>query len=456
MPRPTGAMRAHLARIVSGEAYRSFRGVAKTVAEHLPKFFYDKAEKAEEYMRGFWTGGTLFEELGFYYIGPIDGHDLDHLLPILKNAKNAPEGPILVHVVTQKGKGYSPAEQSKDKYHGVAKFDVATGAQKKSKAHAPSYTAVFADSLVEAAKQDDKIVAITAAMPTGTGLDKFENTFPTRMYDVGIAEQHAVTFAAAQAAAGLKPFCAIYSTFLQRAFDQVVHDVAVQNLPVRFAIDRAGLVGADGATHAGSFDVAYLCCLPNMVVMAPRDEAELQRMVVTAAQHDSGPIAFRFPRGNGIGVALSDAPEAIEIGKGEIVKSGTDVALLSFGGRMPAAMAAAAALEKLGFSVSVADARFAKPLDVDLLTQLVHGHKALITLEEGAKGGFGAQVLHGMAEHDLFECRCKVKTLTLPDMYQNHGTQEQQYIDAGLDADSIVATVQALELNIAKPSLHIA
>jgi 1-deoxy-D-xylulose-5-phosphate synthase len=438
---PVGAMSAYLARLVSGRTYRSLRETAKQLARRLPKFFYDKAKRTEEYGRGFWTGGTLFEELGFYYVGPIDGHNLDHLLPVLRNVRDTGEGPVLVHVVTQKGKGYAPAEASADRYHGVVKFDVATGAQAKAKSNAPSYTRVFADSLIGEAERDRKIVAITAAMPSGTGLDVFAKRFPARTFDVGIAEQHAVTFAAGLAAEGYKPFCAIYSTFLQRAYDQVVHDVALQGLPVRFAIDRAGLVGADGPTHAGSFDVGYLGSLPGMVVMAAADEAELRHMVATAAAHDTGPIAFRFPRGEGVGVELPERGTPLPIGKGRIVRDGGRIAILSFGTRLKEALLAADSLEAKGIAVTVADARFAKPLDLDLLKDLAGRHEALLTLEEGAVGGFGSFVLHALADNGLLDNGLKVRTLTLPDSFQDHDQPERMYAECGLDAASIARQV---------------
>ncbi len=436
---PTGAMSAYLARLVSSHTYRSLRETAKQLAKRLPKFFYDKAKKTEEYSRGFWTGGTLFEELGFYYVGPIDGHNLDHLLPVLKNVRDMQTGPVLVHVVTQKGKGYGPAEASADKYHGVNTFDVVTGAQVKPKANAPAYTRVFAQSLIDEAKRDDKIVAITAAMPSGTGLDLFEKAFPQRSFDVGIAEQHAVTFAAGLATEGFKPFCAIYSTFLQRGYDQLVHDVALQNLPVRFAIDRAGLVGADGATHAGAFDVAYLACLPNMVVMAAADEAELVHMVATAAAHDSGPIAFRYPRGEGAGVDMPARGVPLPIGKGRILREGHQVALVSFGTRLAEALKAAEELNAQGVSVTVADARFAKPLDEEMLLRLATSHDALITLEEGSSGGFGAAVLTYLSEAGALDSgRVKVRAMTLPDLFQEHDKPDRMYETAALDAASIV------------------
>jgi 1-deoxy-D-xylulose-5-phosphate synthase len=438
---PTGAMSAYLARLVSGRAYRSLREIGKQLTKRLPKFLHDKAEKAEEFARGFWTGGTLFEELGFYYVGPIDGHNLDHLLPVLKNVRDATEGPILVHVVTQKGKGYAPAENSADKYHGVVTFDVVTGAQAKPKANAPSYTKVFGESLVKEARQDDKIVAVTAAMPSGTGLDLFGKEFPSRTFDVGIAEQHAVTFAAGLATEGFRPFCAIYSTFLQRAYDQIVHDVAIQNLPVRFAIDRAGLVGADGPTHAGAFDVAYLACLPNFVVMAAADEAELVHMVATAAAHDDGPIALRYPRGDGVGVEMPDVGVPLPIGQGRILKEGTRVALLSLGTRLSEALRAAEDLEARGLSTTVADARFAKPLDEELILRLAREHEVLITIEEGSVGGFGSHVLQLLAERGVLDAGLKVRPLVLPDAFLDHDKPERMYGRAGLDAPAIVAKV---------------
>ncbi|GEO13136.1 1-deoxy-D-xylulose-5-phosphate synthase [Microvirga aerophila] len=439
---PTGAMSSYLARLVSGGTYRSLRETAKQLAKKLPKFIYDKAAKAEEFARGFWTGGTMFEELGFYYVGPIDGHNLDHLLPILKNVRDSGTGPILVHVVTQKGKGYAPAEASADKYHGVVTFDVVTGAQTKAKANAPAYTKVFGESLIKEAGKDDKIVAITAAMPTGTGVDLFHKEFPTRTFDVGIAEQHAVTFAAGMATEGYKPFCAIYSTFLQRAYDQVVHDVAIQNLPVRFALDRAGLVGADGATHAGSFDVAYLGCLPNMVVMAAADEAELVHMVATAAAYDDGPIAFRYPRGEGVGVDMPEEGVPLAIGKGRIIREGSRVAILSLGTRLAEALRAAEDLEARGLSTTVADARFAKPLDEELILRLARDHEVLITIEEGSIGGFGSFVLQLLSDKGALDRgTLKVRSMILPDTYQDHDKPERMYAQAGLDAAGIVTKV---------------
>jgi 1-deoxy-D-xylulose-5-phosphate synthase len=438
---PTGAMSSYLARLVSGRTYRSLRETAKQLSRRLPKFLYDKAELAEEFARGFWTGGTMFEEMGFYYVGPIDGHNLDHLLPVLKNVRDAGTGPILVHVITQKGKGYAPAENSADKYHGVATFDVVTGAQAKPKANAPSYTKVFADSLTREARRDDKIVAITAAMPSGTGLDLFAKQFPARTFDVGIAEQHAVTFAAGLAAEGYKPFCAIYSTFLQRAYDQVVHDVAIQNLPVRFALDRAGLVGADGPTHAGAFDVACLACLPNFTVMAAADEAELVHMVATAAAYDGGPIAFRYPRGEGVGIDMPEEGVPLAIGKGRVLKEGTRVALLSLGTRLAEAVRAAEELDARGLSTTVADARFAKPLDEDLILRLAAEHEVLITIEEGSVGGFGSHVLQLLAERGALDRGLKLRPMVLPDIFLDHDRPERMYAKAELDAAGIVAKV---------------
>ncbi|QRG04934.1 1-deoxy-D-xylulose-5-phosphate synthase [Xanthobacter dioxanivorans] len=444
---PTGAMSAYLARLISGQTYRSLREIGKQIAGHLPKFVERGAQRAEEFARGFWTGGTLFEELGFYYVGPIDGHNLDHLLPVLKNVRDAKTGPILVHVVTQKGKGYAPAEASADKYHGVVKFDVMTGAQVKAKSNAPSYTRVFAESLIAEARRDPKVVAITAAMPSGTGLDLFGQVHPERTFDVGIAEQHAVTFAAGLAAEGFKPFCALYSTFLQRGYDQVVHDVALQGLPVRFVIDRAGLVGADGATHAGAFDIAYLACLPGMAVMAPADEAELTHMMATMVAYDDGPIAVRFPRGEGVGIERPDRGEVLPMGKGRLVR-GTgagDVALLSLGTRLAACLEAAERLEAAGFAVSVADARFAKPLDRDLVLQLATGHAALVSVEEGSVGGFGSHVLQLLTDEGVLDRGAvKVRTMVLPDTYIDQDSQARQLAEAGLDADAIVAKVEGL------------
>ncbi|MGB7260154.1 MAG: 1-deoxy-D-xylulose-5-phosphate synthase [Pseudolabrys sp.] len=454
---PVGAMSAYLARLISGKTYRTLRDVGKQLARYLPKFFETKAERAEEFARGFWTGGTLFEELGFFYVGPIDGHNLDHLLPVLRNVRDAEAGPILVHVVTQKGKGYGPAEVSADKYHGVVKFDVATGAQAKSKPRAPVYTKVFAESLIKEARKDDRIVAVTAAMPSGTGLDLFAQEFPSRCFDVGIAEQHAVTFSGGLAAEGFKPFAAIYSTFLQRAYDQVVHDIAVQRLPVRFAIDRAGLVGADGPTHAGSFDVAYLGCLPGFVLMAAADEAELVHMVATAAAIDDRPSALRYPRGEGLGVVMPEEGVPLEIGKGRIVREGHKVALLSFGARLGESLKAADELKTLGLSATVADARFAKPLDVDLLLRLAREHEVLITIEEGAVGGFGSYVLQALAEHGVLDRGIKVRSMVLPDAFIDQDSPGAMYAQAGLDAKGIVAKVfEALGKDAAAETVKLA
>jgi 1-deoxy-D-xylulose-5-phosphate synthase len=440
---PVGAMSAYLARLLSGGTYRHIRNWAKQLAKKLPKTWERRAARAEEYTRSFWSGGTLFEELGFYYVGPIDGHDFDHLLPVLRNVKDAEEGPILVHVVTQKGKGYAPAEQSDDKYHGVSRFDVITGAQEKSKPNAPSYTKVFANALTKLAETDDKIVGITAAMPDGTGLSLFAQKFPERCFDVGIAEQHAVTFAAGLATQGYKPFAAIYSTFLQRAYDQVVHDVAIQGLPVRFAIDRAGLVGADGPTHAGAFDVAYLCCLPGFVVMAAADESELVRMVATAAAIDDRPSAFRYPRGEGAGVEMPETPEPLEIGKGRVIREGSIVALLSFGARLQECLSAADQLATQGLSTTVADARFAKPLDAELITRLAKEHEILVTIEEGSVGGFGSHVLKFLSEEGLLEGGLKVRNMVLPDLFIDQDKPAAMYEQAGLDARGIVNKVFA-------------
>ncbi|WP_181699153.1 1-deoxy-D-xylulose-5-phosphate synthase [Chthonobacter albigriseus] len=442
---PAGAMSAYLARLVSGPTYRSIREAMKQLSGALPKALREKAKLAEEYARGFMTGGTLFEELGFYYVGPIDGHNLDHLLPVLRNVRDSAEGPILVHVVTQKGKGYAPAEAAADKYHGVNRFDVVTGAQVKPKSNAPSYTKVFAEALIQEAAFDERIVAVTAAMPSGTGLDLFGEAYPQRTFDVGIAEQHAVTFAAGLACEGLKPFCALYSTFLQRAYDQVIHDVAIQGLPVRFPIDRAGLVGADGATHAGAFDIAYLACLPDMVVMAAGDEAELAHMVSTAAVYDEGPIAFRYPRGEGRGVDMPLRGSVLEIGKGRVVKEGSTIAILSFGGRLAEALKAAEELDGFGLSTTVADARFAKPLDQDLVLRLAREHEVLVTVEEGSVGGFGSHVLQLLATRGALDRGLKVRPLVLPDVYLDHDKPDALYARAGLDARGIVTTVfQAL------------
>lgn len=438
---PVGGLSAYLARLVSSREFLGLRGLAKRIARKLPRPLHNAARKTDEYARGMAMGGTLFEELGFYYVGPIDGHNLDQLIPVLENVRDAAEGPCLVHVVTQKGKGYAPAEAAADKYHGVQKFDVVTGTQAKAPPGPPSYTNVFAGALVAEAERDPTICAITAAMPSGTGLDKFAKAFPDRSFDVGIAEQHAVTFAAGLAAQGMRPFCAIYSTFLQRAYDQVVHDVAIQNLPVRFAIDRAGLVGADGSTHAGSFDVTYLATLPNMVVMAAADEAELVHMVHTCAVHDTGPIALRYPRGNGVGVALPDTPERLEIGKGRIVREGRQVAILSLGTRLEEALKAADALEAKGLSTTVADLRFAKPLDEAMIRRLLTTHEVAVTIEEGAIGGLGAHVLTLASDLGLIDNGLKLRTMRLPDIFQDQDKPEKQYADARLDAAAIVDTV---------------
>lgn len=438
---PVGAMSAYLAKLVSGPTYQSLRGAAKSLAKNLPRPLQEKAARAEEYARGFWTGGTLFEELGFYYVGPVDGHNLDHLLPILKNVRDTDHGPVLIHAVTQKGKGYPPAEGAKDKYHGVAKFNVVTGKQSKPKANAPSYTRVFANALIEEAAKDDKIVAVTAAMPDGTGLDLFGQAFPERTFDVGIAEQHAVTFAAGLATEGFKPFAALYSTFLQRAFDQVVHDVAIQGLPVRFPIDRAGLVGADGPTHAGAFDTTFLACLPGFVVMAAADEAELRHMVATAVAYDDGPISFRYPRGEGVGLELPDKGVPLEIGKGLVRQEGTKVALLSFGSRMAECLKAAEELDAAGLSTTVADARFAKPLDDDLILRLAGEHEVLVTVEEGAVGGFGSQVLTMLSTRGALDRGLKIRTLHLPDRFIDQDKPDAMYRQASLDCDGIMKTV---------------
>ncbi|MEO6247079.1 MAG: 1-deoxy-D-xylulose-5-phosphate synthase [Sphingomicrobium sp.] len=446
---PVGGLSHYLASLVSSGGYLHVRDFARRVAKRLSKRVHRAASKAEEFARGMATGGTLFEELGFYYVGPVDGHDVVGLVEILENVRDAEEGPMLVHVVTRKGKGYGPAEAAADKYHGVVKFDVVSGKQDKGPGGGPpSYTGVFADALIGEARRDDKIVAITAAMPSGTGLDKFEAAFPERTFDVGIAEQHAVTFAAGLVAQGYRPFCAIYSTFLQRAYDQLVHDVAIQNLPVRFAMDRAGLVGADGATHAGSFDLAYLCTLPNMVVMAAADEAELANMVHTMALHDSSPSAVRYPRGNGRGVAMPASPERLEIGKGRVVREGKTVAILSLGTRLEEAEKAAEHLEAMGLSTTVADLRFAKPLDVELIGRLLTTHEVAVTVEEAAVGGFGAHVLTLASDEGLIDAGLKLRTMRLPDMFQDQDSPMKQYDEAGLNAPHIVETVlKALRRN---------
>ncbi|HYH70419.1 MAG TPA: 1-deoxy-D-xylulose-5-phosphate synthase [Methyloceanibacter sp.] len=447
---PVGGLSHYLARLVSSRKYLTLRRFAQRFARKLPKRLHLMARRMEEYSRGLWTGGTLFEELGFYYVGPVDGHDVDGLVKILENVRDAADGPMLVHVVTKKGKGYAPAEAAADKYHGVQKFDVITGTQVKAEAGPPAYQNVFGDALARLAESDDRICAITAAMPSGTGVDRFAKAHPERAFDVGIAEQHAVTFAAGLAAQGMRPFCAIYSTFLQRAYDQVVHDVAIQNLPVRFAIDRAGLVGADGATHAGSFDVTYLATLPNFVVMAAADEAELVHMVYTASLHDSGPIALRYPRGNGTGVALPEVPEQLEIGKGRIVREGKKVAILSLGTRLQEALKAADILDGKGLSTTVADLRFAKPLDEELIRRLLTTHEVAVTVEEAAIGGLGAHVLTMASDRGLIDGGLKLRTMRLPDIFQEHDKPDKQYADAGLDADAIVETVlKALRHNSA-------
>ena len=441
---PVGAMSAYLSRLLSSKSFMSLRHIAKEVARHFPKPIEDAARRADELARGLVTGGTLFEEMGFYYVGPIDGHNLEHLLPVLKNVRDTKEpGPILVHTVTQKGRGYLSAEQADDKWHSVAKFDVVTGAQAKSASKAPSYTSVFAKALIKEAEADDRIIAITAAMPSGTGLNLFGDRFPKRCFDVGIAEQHAVTFAAGLAAEGMKPFAAIYSTFLQRAYDQVVHDVAIQKLPVRFAIDRAGLVGQDGQTHAGSFDLAYLGCLPGFVIMAAGDEADLVHMVSTCAAIEDGPSAVRFPRGDGMGVALPDKGVPLEIGRGRIMREGNAIALLSLGARLGECMKAAQELAAYGLSTTVADARFAKPLDIALIKRLAREHEVLVTIEEGAIGGFGSHVLHHLAMSGMLDHGLKIRTMVLPDAFLEHDSPQAQYDQAGLNARHIVAMALA-------------
>lgn len=442
---PVGALSKHLTRLVSTKRYMSAREAGKKAVEILPTPIRHAVKRAEESARTAMGTGSLFEEMGFYYIGPIDGHNLDQLLPILRNIRDGHhEGPILIHALTKKGKGYAPAETSADKMHGVVTFNVVTGAQHKSKPNAPAYTKVFAQALIEEARHDSRIVGITGAMPSGTGMDMFGHEFPDRMFDVGIAEQHAVTFAAGLAADGIKPFCAIYSTFLQRAYDQVVHDVCIQNLPVRFAMDRAGLVGADGATHAGSFDVAYLGCLPNMTIMAAGDELELMHMVATAAAYDQGPIAFRYPRGEGMGLDLPQRGTLLEIGKGRIVREGTDAAILCFGTRLAECLKAAEEMAAQGISVTVADARFAKPLDTALIKQLATHHKVLVTIEEGSIGGFGSYVLEHMNDAGLLDGKCRVKTMHLPDIFQDQDKPERQYAQAALDAAALVRTIKSL------------
>jgi 1-deoxy-D-xylulose-5-phosphate synthase len=438
---PTGALRAYLAKLVSGPLYRGVRDRAKSITEKMPRIVHETARKTEEFARSFFTGGTMFEELGFFYVGPIDGHNVDDLVDVFHNIRDAESGPILVHVVTKKGKGYEPAETSADKYHGVSKFNVITGAQAKAPSNAPSYTAVFAETLIDEAKRDDRIVAITAAMPSGTGLDKFAELFPSRIYDVGIAEQHAVTFAAGLASEGMKPFAAIYSTFLQRAYDQVIHDVAVQHLPVRFAIDRAGYVGADGPTHAGNYDSAYLGAIPGMVVMAAADEAELRHMVATAAAYDNGPIAFRYPRGDGLGVELPEHGSILPIGKGRVLKQGSGVALLNFGTRLGEVLAAAEKLAAFGLNPTIADARFLKPLDDELIAKLAQDHELLISVEESGIGGFGSHVATFLASNGLLDGKLKFRPLMIPDTFVEQASQADMYAAAGLDRAGIVSTV---------------
>jgi 1-deoxy-D-xylulose-5-phosphate synthase len=438
---PVGAMAGYLARLFSGHTYRSLRDIGRQLAKKLPKALEIGATRAEEFARGMVTGGTMFEEMGFYYVGPIDGHNLDQLLPVLKNVRDSKTGPIIVHCRTQKGKGYAPAENSADKYHGVVKFDVATGIQAKAKSNAPAYQKVFGESLVKEAKKDNRIIGITAAMPSGTGIDLFQKAFPERTFDVGIAEQHAVTFAAGLATEGYKPFCAIYSTFLQRAYDQVVHDVAIQRLPVRFAMDRAGLVGADGPTHAGSFDVAYLGCLPGFVIMAAADEADLVHMVATQVAIDDRPSALRYPRGEGVGVEMPAEGKPLEIGKGRIMREGSKIAILSLGTRLAESLKAAEELATFGLSTTVADARFAKPLDTDLVLRLAREHEVLITIEEGSIGGFGAQVLHTLAEHGALDRGLKVRSMVLPDIFIDQDSPAAMYARAGLDTKGIVKKV---------------
>lgn len=438
---PTGAMSAYLARLASGRTYMGMREFGKKLTAYLGKTVDRAITRAVEHARGYVTGGTLFEELGFYHIGPIDGHSFDHLLPVLRNVRDNSQGPVLIHVVTQKGKGYPPAEAAADKYHGVSKFDVITGTQAKATPNAPSYTRVFAEALVQEAGHDEKIVAVTAAMPDGTGLSLFNKTYPERCFDVGIAEQHAVTFAAGMASEGLKPYAAIYSTFLQRAYDQVVHDVAIQGLPVRFPIDRAGFVGADGPTHAGSFDTTYLATLPGFTVMAAADEAELKHMVRTAAAFDEGPISFRYPRGEGAGVDMPERGSILEIGKGRIIKEGTKIALLSFGTRLADCQLAAEDLDAAGLSTTVADARFAKPLDTDLIRQLARNHEVLLTVEEGAIGGFGSHVMQYLAHQGLLDNGLKVRPLVMPDIFMDQAKPEAMYVRAGLDRKGIVDAV---------------
>jgi 1-deoxy-D-xylulose-5-phosphate synthase len=447
---PVGGLSAYLARMVSSSEYLGLRELASRFTRKLSRRVHKAVDKAESHTRGMVTGGTMFEELGFYYVGPIDGHNLDHLIPVLENVRDSDQGPVLIHVVTTKGKGYAPAENSADKYHGVPKFDVVTGEKAKGKPGPPAYQNVFGDTLAKLAETDKRICAITAAMPSGTGVDRFAKAHPERSFDVGIAEQHGVTFAAGLAAQGMRPFAAIYSTFLQRAYDQVVHDVAIQNLPVRFAIDRAGLVGADGCTHAGAFDITYLATLPNMVVMAAADEAELAHMTYTAAEYDEGPIAFRYPRGGGVGVDMPETLQKLEIGKGRLVREGSKIAILSLGARLAEALKAADTLEAKGLSTSVADMRFAKPLDQELIEKLMRSHEVVLTIEEGAIGGLGAHVLTFASDAGLTDNGLKVRTMRLPDLFQDQDAPDKQYAEAGLDADSIVATaLKALRHNSA-------
>ena len=449
---PVGAMSAYLSRLLSGKTFQSARSLAKHMAKKFPKSFQNMAAKAEEYMRGMVTGGTLFEELGFFYLGPVDGHNLDHLLPVLKNLENSKwDGPVFLHVVTKKGYGYEPAEKSEDKYHGVSKFNVITGEQVKSSSKAPSYTKVFANALIKHAKKDKSIVAITAAMPSGTGLDLFEKEFPKRTFDVGIAEQHAVTFAAGMATRGMKPFAAIYSTFLQRAYDQVVHDVAIQSLPVRFAIDRAGQVGADGATHAGSFDLTYLCTLPNFIVMAPSSENELCNSIATSLLINDRPSAFRYPRGEGIGEKINEKPETWEIGKAKLIREGNKVCILSLGTRLKDALVASEVLASYGLPTTVVDARFAKPIDELLITQLARDHEVLITVEEGSIGGFSAQVMSFLSKTGALDKGLKFRPIFFPDIFVNHGKPEQQNSECGIDSEGIIKSALGA-LGIATPA----
>lgn len=441
---PTGALSAHLSRLASSKEYRSLRGIAKEFSKIFPRPLKEAARKAEHYARGMVTGGTLFEEMGFYYVGPIDGHNFEHLVPVLENVRDDPQGgPVLIHIVTEKGRGYAPAETAADKMHGVSKFNLVTGAQDKPKNTPPSYTRVFADALVKEAEKDDKIVAVTAAMPAGTGLDIFGNQFEDRLFDVGIAEQHAVTFAAALACEGLKPFCAIYSSFMQRAYDQIMHDVVLQKLPVRLIMDRAGLVGADGATHAGAFDLAFMGCLPDVICMAPSDEVDLTNMVATAAAYDDGPSSIRYPRGNGLGFDIPEQGKILEIGKGRILKEGSKIAILNLGARITECKKAAEDLDARGLSTTIADMRFAKPIDMDMVTRLAKSHEVLITIEEGSIGGFGSHVVHHLANAGLLDHGLKVRPMVLPDVFLGHDTPYKQYEAAGLNAHHIVAQALA-------------